>query len=227
MEATAERLLLDVQDARGLDFGDMSNQYPVGRVFTEPGAGHTMADDELAWETLDSRTSYSCPGFDILTDDVRFPDGTEGQFDYLSESESAVILPFTPEGDVVVIEEWRHAVGHVSYGLPAGGMEPADDDPERVARRELTEETGYEAGEMAHLTTIEPTNSFADAVFHYFVAHDCTPTGERNLDHNETIRVETEKFDALLHAARTDELRDGRSMLAILYYELFGDLDDE
>ncbi|WP_436926863.1 NUDIX hydrolase [Halosimplex amylolyticum] len=179
--------------------------------------------DDLAWETLDSRTSYTCEGFDIVTDTVRFPNGVEAEYDYLAEGESVVVLPFTPGGDLVVIEEWRQAVGRVNRALPAGGVEDDDAAPDECVARELEEETGYRPGGVEHLTTVEPANGFADAVFHYFVARDCEPTGEQDLDYNEDIRVETTTFDALVEAARDDELRDGRSMLAVLYFELFGD----
>ncbi|QLH76999.1 NUDIX hydrolase [Halosimplex rubrum] len=179
--------------------------------------------DELAWETVDSRTSYTCEGFDILTDTVRFPSGEEAEFDYLSEGESVVVLPFTPDDEVVAIEQWRQPVGRVNRALPAGSMEDEDTDPEACVARELEEETGYLPGEVEHLTTIEPANGFSDAVFHYFVARDCEPSGERDLDYNEDIRVDTTTFDALVDAAREDELRDGRSMLGVLYFEVFGD----
>ncbi|QPV64318.1 NUDIX hydrolase [Halosimplex litoreum] len=179
--------------------------------------------DDLAWETLDSRTSYTCEGFDILTDSVRFPNGEEAEFDYLTEGESVVVLPFTPEGDVVVIEEWRQPVGRVNRALPAGGIEDDDADLENCVARELEEETGYLPGAVEHLTTVEPANGFSDAVFHYFVARDCEQRGEQDLDYNEDIRVETTTFDALVDAAREDDLRDGRSMLGVLYFALFGE----
>ncbi|MFB6140061.1 MAG: NUDIX hydrolase [Halosimplex sp.] len=179
--------------------------------------------DELAWETLDSRTSYTCEGFDIVTDTVRFPNGEEAEFDYLAEGESVVVLPFTADGEVVVIEEWRQAVGRVNRALPAGSIEADDADPEDCVARELEEETGYLPGEVDHLTTVEPANGFSDAVFHYFVARDCEPAGEQDLDYNEDIRCETTTFDALVDAAREDELRDGRSMLGVLYFEVFGE----
>jgi len=177
--------------------------------------------DELAWETLAVETSYACEGFDIVTETVRLPDGTETTFDYLAEGESVIVLPFTRDGDVVVIEEWRQAVGRVNYGLPAGSLESDDDDPATAVERELGEETGYEPGTVEHLTTVEPANGFSDAVFQYFLATDCTPTADRNLDYNESIAVETTTFDALVEAAREDELRDGRTMLGVLYYALF------
>jgi ADP-ribose pyrophosphatase len=90
-----------------------------------------MSDDDLVWETLSSETGYACPGFDIAHETVRLPDGTETEFDYLSEGASVVVLPFTPEDEVVIVEEWRQAVGRVNRGLPAGGVEP--EDPDRAA----------------------------------------------------------------------------------------------
>jgi ADP-ribose pyrophosphatase len=177
--------------------------------------------DDLAWETLAAETAYDCPGFDVVHEDVRLPDGTETDFDYLREGDSVVVLPFTPDGDVVVIEEWRQAVGRLNRGLPAGSMEDHDADPRAAVDRELREETGYEAGDVEFLYTAEPANGYADSVFHYFLAADCEPTGQQDLDFNESIRVETTAFEDLLEGVRSGDLRDGRSAVGIMYYALF------
>jgi len=177
---------------------------------------------EQSWQIVGQDVSYACPGFEIVTETVRLPDGAETEFDYLSEGESVVVLPFTPSGEVVVIEEWRQAVRRHNRGIPAGSLEPGE-DPEAGVRRELREETGYETepGAVEHLTTVEPANGFADAVFHYYVARDCEPTAEQDLDHNETIAVDLTSLDALVAAAREGELRDGRTAFGVVYYALF------
>jgi len=177
--------------------------------------------EELAWETRTTEIAYSCPGFDIVHEDVHLPDGTETDFDFLREGDSVVILPFTAAGDVVVIEEWRQAVKRVNRALPAGSMEDDDSEPQAAVERELREETGYEAETVRHLYTAEPANGYADSVFHYFVAEGCTPTASQDLDFNESIRVETTTFDALLESVREGDLRDGRSAVGIMYYALF------
>ncbi|TYT63277.1 NUDIX hydrolase [Natrialba swarupiae] len=179
-----------------------------------------MTADPLAWETLESRVAYSCPGFDIVNESVQLPDGTETEFDYLSEPPSVCVLPFTPDGDVVCIEEWRQAVDRVNRGLPAGGTEPGDDDLEEAARRELAEETGYEADRLESLVTVEPANGIADAVLHVFVAHGCRPTAEQQLDDDESIRVTAIPFDELLGSLLEGNIRDGRTVLAVSYYRL-------
>lgn len=176
--------------------------------------------DDLAWETLDSHTAYECPGFTVTNESVRLPDDTETDFDYLSEPAAVVVLPFTIENEVVVIEEWRQAVKRVNRGLPVGSVEPTDETLEAAANRELSEETGYEAGRMKHLCSIEPSNGVADSVHHYFAAHDCTSTGEQKLDFDESIRVQTTTLDHLQDAIRAGTLRDGRAVLGVLYYKM-------
>jgi len=177
-----------------------------------------MPDDSLAWDVLDGEIAYSCPGFDVVHEDVRLPDGTETDFDYLSEPEAVVILAFTDDGEVVLIEEWRQAVRRANRGVPAGTTEPDDEDLAAAARRELTEETGYEAGSVDHLCTVEPLNGPADAVHHHYVAHDCTPTGEQDLDDDETIRVDTQAFEDLYEDVIRGHVRDGRTFVSVLRY---------
>jgi ADP-ribose pyrophosphatase len=196
---------------------------------------------DLSWETLDSDIDYACPGFDVRRDEVRFPNGETDGFHYVDEPPAVVVLPLTPDGDAVVIDEWRQAVGRVNRGIPAGTMEPEDgggadggdteepadggggateDAIERAAARELAEETGYEADAFERLTTVEPTNGMANAVHHHVLATGCEPSADRDLDHNESISVETVPYDDLLAAVVDGGLRDGRAVTAVLWYEL-------
>lgn len=179
-------------------------------------------DDELAWETLDSAVGYDCPGFEIRHEEVRLPGGAETDFDYVDEPPAVVVLPFTADGDVVCIEEWRQAVDRVNYGLPAGTIEAEDDDRATAVHRELAEETGYGAGSVEHLVTVEPSNGIANSVHHHYVAHDCEPTAAQELDHNESIRVVPTDYREFREAVATGAVRDGRAVTAVAYYEAFG-----
>jgi ADP-ribose pyrophosphatase len=177
-----------------------------------------MAESDLAWETRDSDVAYTCPGFEIVHEDVVLPDGTDTDYDFLHDDPAVVVLPFTPENEVVVIEEWRQAVKRMNRALPAGSVEESDEDLSMAAHRELSEETGYVADAVEFLGTFEPANGIADAVHHYFVATGCTQDGDQDLDFNENIRVETTALATLREAVIEGGIRDGRTALGVLRY---------
>lgn len=190
-------------------------------------------EETLAWETLGTEIDYTCPGFDVRRDDVRLPDSTETEYHYVDEPPAVVILPFVDSGPadgsaaepgnpgerLLLIEEWRQAVNRVNRGLPAGTIE-GDEPPVQAARRELREETGYAAGEVEHLCTVEPTNGMANSVHHHFVAFDCAPARDQDLDFNESIRPITVPYREFRTAVLADEVPDGRATLAVSRYEL-------
>jgi ADP-ribose pyrophosphatase len=178
---------------------------------------------DLAWETLDSETDYTCPGFSVTRDRVGLPDGDVTEFHYVSEPPSVVVIPITPEDEVVVIEEWRQAVGRVNRGFPAGSADSGDDDLTDTAHRELREETGYVADEVEHLAAAEPANGITDTVHHYFVGTDCLPNGSQELDGDESIRTDLTTMDRLQERLREGSLRDGRTALGVFYYDLLGE----
>jgi ADP-ribose pyrophosphatase len=177
-----------------------------------------MGREDLQWNTVDSRVAYTCPGFDVVHDEVQLPDGTATDYDYVSEAPAVAVLPLTAEGEVVLVEEYRHAVDRVNRGVPAGSVE-AGEAPADAARRELAEETGHAAGTVEHLATVEPANGIADSVHHHFLARDCVPDGDPDLDDDESIRVRTVPYESFREAVRAGDVRDGRAALAVFYHE--------
>lgn len=175
-----------------------------------------MDDYMLAWETLERQQSFTCEAFDVFTDRVRLPSGREGRFDHVREPPSAVVLPVTTTGEIIVLDEYRHAVGRVALGLPGGSAEPADADLEATAVRELHEEAGYHAGYLERLAVTEPANGVLDSERHYFKATDCEPSAETDRDRDESIHVRMMPFDDLLERVLDGQVRDERTITAVL-----------
>lgn len=175
-----------------------------------------MTDHTLNWETLSREQSYGCEAFEVFTDRVRLPDGSESRFDYVSEPPSAVVLPLTVDDEVVVLKEYRHAVGRVATGLPGGSLEPEDVDIQATAVRELLEESGYRAGTLEQLAVAEPANGLLDSERHYFRATDCEPSVDTARDADESIRVRTMEYDELLSQVIDGEIQDERTITAVL-----------
>lgn len=176
-----------------------------------------------SWETLERTLAHSCSAFDVYTETVRLPDGATARFDYVSEPPSAVVLAFTADDGVVLTREYRHAVGRVAIGLPGGSREPADDSMAETARRELREEAGYTVdGEVVPLLAAEPANGLLDSTRHYFLATGCRPGDGPDRDPDETIEVETVRYGRLLDEIEAGDVRDERTVTAVLLYEFLG-----
>jgi 8-oxo-dGTP pyrophosphatase MutT (NUDIX family) len=106
--------------------------------------------DQAPYRITDSRIVYENRWMRLREDTLERPDGSPGLYAYAEKSPSAIVLPL--DGDeVVLIEQYRHAVGARFWELPQGAWDGHDAAPEELARGELAEETGLRAGQLEHL----------------------------------------------------------------------------
>lgn len=176
--------------------------------------------DPVAWETHRTWTAYDGYNFDVKRDLVTLPNGDDMEFEYVRESDAVVILPFTIDGDVVVVSEWRQAVRrYVEHGLPGGAID-GDETAAEAAQRELTEETGYEAAELSPLFVSEPHPGVTGGTQNFFVATGCERVSDPSSpDEAEQTTVTTESLSGLLDGIASGQVRDARTIQPVLYYE--------
>jgi ADP-ribose pyrophosphatase len=110
----------------------------------------SVHDQHLREEPLHRRTVFGGRLLHVFEDTVRLPGGDEAGREVV-EHPGAVTVVASDDGDrVVLVRQWRHAVGRALWELPAGTREQGE-EPAATARRELTEETGYAATEWREL----------------------------------------------------------------------------
>jgi ADP-ribose pyrophosphatase len=150
---------------------------------------------------------------------VRELDGRRIVRDIVMHPGAAIILPIHADGRVVLIRNYREAVGQELLEVPAGTLDP-DETPAACAARELTEETGYTAGRLTPLLTFYSTPGILNERMHAFVATDLT-AGAPALEAGEQIRPAEMAFDEALDAIRAGRIVDAKTIVALLHYDRF------
>jgi len=152
----------------------------------------------------------------VSLEEHRLPDGRRGAFEIVRHPGGAAVLPVLADGRVLLIRQFRPAVGTSILELPAGKLE-AGEEPLLCAARELEEETGYRAGRLEPLGQMWTAVGFCDELLHLFLARDLS-RGEQALEPDEFIETVPLPLDEALALLRRGEIRDGKTQLALLLY---------
>lgn len=100
------------------------------------------------------------------------------------------VIPLTDDHHVVMIQQWRHGTRSVHLETPGGLMDNHGEDPLACARRELREETGFEARELSLLGTAHPNPAIQSNRQHYVLARGCRLVTPPDQDLAEDIQVQ-------------------------------------
>ena len=167
------------------------------------------------WKRLDSRTLYRNDRAVIREDTFALPSGQARRYPIMQLGQSAGIVPFTAEGDVILVRQYRHVPGDFCWEIPGGGVNPGE-SPDEAAQRELREEAGYRAGKLRRLGSFWPNNSYLDEVIHVYVADDLTPD-PLPADQDEHLERRAFAFGEALAMAQDERITCGLTKLALLW----------
>jgi ADP-ribose pyrophosphatase len=168
---------------------------------------------------LSSKYLYRGRVFDVRRDKIIEPDGLHSTRDIVVHPGSVVVLPVFDDGRILLIRQYRHAVGGYLWELVAGGMERGE--PSLAgAKRELAEETGYSARRWRKLFDVFPTPGFVSERMVVYLAQDLRECEARPED-DERITARAFSAREIERWMRTGKLRDAKSIAGILYYLRF------
>lgn len=176
-------------------------------------------DDLHLIETcIDSEQIWKGRLLDVRRDRVRLPDGSEGVREYVTHPGAVVMIPVLDDGRLVFERQYRYPVGRVMLELPAGKIE-LDEDTLETAKRELREETGFEAADWRHLATMHPTIGYADERIEIYLARQLTALASNELDEGEFLEIVILSLDEAFEEIRAGRLTDGKTLSALLWTE--------
>ena len=193
----------------------MSAPIPSSNV-AKPSLPNWMIAPAITEEVLSTTTVYRGRIFNLESLSVRMPDGNTALRDVIRHPGATAVIALNDRDEVLLTNQWRTSLGRVSTEIPAGTLEPSE-SPDICAARELEEETGFSAANLAHLTSITTCAGFCDEVLHIYQATDLsTSDGHHQADADEFIEVAWVPFGEVLDACLAGVISDSKTLVAVL-----------
>jgi len=164
---------------------------------------------------LEHHRVYEGKVLSLDVDEVEEPGGVRALREVVRHRGSVAALPVLEDGRVVLVRQYRYAVGEPVWELPAGRLDPGE-TPEEGARRELEEEVGLRAGRLEPLSVFYTTPGFCDETMHLFRGTDLMPVPARP-EADERIEAKVVALDEARAMVYRGEVREGKTLVALLF----------
>lgn len=152
--------------------------------------------------------------FTAYLDEVELRTGKTSRRLKIDHPEAVAIVPFKDPEHIVMVRQWRYAIGEETLEIPAGKIDPGESIDDAV-QRELMEETGYRAGVVSPLISYFPAIAYSNELIHIFIARDLKPQ-ESILDEDEISAIDVVPVTRALEMVRKGIIRDGKTIIGIL-----------
>lgn len=172
-------------------------------------------------KTISSEIVYKGPVFQVRKHIVESYGG-ESVRDIVEHSGGAIMLAVADDGKILMEKQYRKALEQDFLELPAGKADPGE-SPEVTAVRELSEETGYTAGEVRHLISFYPTCGYSNEHLHIYICKSLSK-GEQHLDRDECIELLWLDADEIIELIGKGEIQDGKTIIGILFARQAGEI---
>jgi 8-oxo-dGDP phosphatase len=166
----------------------------------------------------DRKELFRGPVFRVFTDQVEMPDGQVVARDYLRHIGAVAVVALDEQDRVVLVRQYRHAVGRELWELPAGLVDVAGEEPPEVAARELAEEADLRAGKLDPLIELHPSPGVSDELIRIFLARDLSPAPHPyQREHEEaTLTVARFPLEDAVQMIFDGEITNGAAVTGLL-----------
>ena len=172
-------------------------------------------DSHLIEQIIRSEPVYRGRLLDVRCDTIKLPDGHVTHREHIVHPGAVMIIPFLPDGRLLMERQFRYPMSEVMLEFPAGKLDEGE-DPLECARRELLEETGYVAQHWEYVLYFYPVVSYSNERIYIYVARDLTHEGGGKLDHGEFLEVLDLTPQDAFARLQSGEIRDGKTLLGLL-----------
>ena len=171
-------------------------------------------------KTINSECLYRGRIFDLIIEEVEDPPGHLRKCEIVSHLGGSVVIPFFENGDIILVRQYRYPSKTYILEAPAGKLEP-NEDPLEAAKRELQEETGFQANKFEKLTAIFTTPGFCNELLHIYLATGLKKSKiGQTLDEGEhSLTIETFPLQTAIDMIVRGEINDGKTIAGILLAE--------
>lgn len=153
----------------------------------------------------------------LTVDHITTATGLEAVREVVVHPGGAAILPVLPNGDVLLVEQFRYPMQQSLLELPAGKIDPGE-LPEQTAARELEEEVGYRAGSLEKLAEFYTTPGFCNELLHLYLAKDLHPC-HRAQDEEEELLIHCYSPDELDHLVHLGRIVDAKTLIGLHFLQ--------
>jgi 8-oxo-dGTP pyrophosphatase MutT (NUDIX family) len=151
--------------------------------------------------------------FRLIEENVTLPSGAVTDLDIIRHPGAAAVVAMFPDNRVLMLKQYRHAVGRYIWEIPAGTL-GVEETGIHCAKREIIEETGYRADSWTELGSITPLPGYSDERIYLFLARDLSPAAQ-HLDFDEVLSVHEIPLEETFNMVQNGSIQDAKTICAL------------
>jgi ADP-ribose pyrophosphatase len=189
-----------------------------GMAFLPNKGGNEMsANDKLIETTVSTEQIFNGKVISLQIDTVKLPDGTTATREIVKHPGAVAVLA-VHEGRLLLVDQYRQAMGRCELEIPAGKLEKGE-EPAEAAVRELQEETGFRCDKLTHLHSFYTSPGFADEIIHLYLAEQLS-AGEMSPDEDEFLEIREATLEEALDLIAEGRIADAKTIMAVYIWQL-------